>query len=410
MGKQKSLKSIPTKMTNKAPYLAVGITVGVPLAIYGLFLSLSAIPFFQRHFLYAHKFSTIWWPGVNLNEPERWGFAKNQATPFTLTTADNQTLHAWHILPLSVYHQHEATLTTQPTGSIQDITGTQNFKLLRDDPTSRLIISFHGNAGHLLQSLRPRLYHTLSSSSSTYHVLALSYRGFGHSTGSPTETGLILDAATAIDFAIKTAGIPPSRIVLLGHSLGTAVASGVSELYTLREGVDFAGVVLVAAFSTLPKMLSGYSIAGFVPVLRPLVWWPWLLEKVMDRVVDKWDSAGRWGRIVKEVKKGERRLRLSLVHAKNDWDIPCHEDDKLFRAAIGGLVEDERVVEEDGEWFEQEKEARTVRQGKDAFVSTWSEADVEVRQELVPWGGHNDVAFSAPVLLAIMRAFDNDGS
>ncbi|KAK4227313.1 Monoacylglycerol lipase ABHD12 [Podospora fimiseda] len=402
MANKKIPKPVSSKMTNKAPYLAVGITAAVPLAIYSLFLGLAAIPFFQRHFLYAHKFSTIWLPGTNLNKPEKWGFAKNQATPFTLTTPDNQTLYAWHILPLSVYHEHEATLTAQPTGLSQDITTTENFKLLRDDPSAKLIISFHGNAGHLLQTFRPRLYHTLSSSN--YHVLALSYRGFGHSTGSPTENGLILDAATAITFALKTAGIPPSRIVLLSHSLGTAVASGASELFTIREGVDFAGVVLVAPFSSLPTMLSGYSIAGFVPVLRPLAWWPWGLKKVMDRVVDKWDSAGRWGRIVKEVADGGRRLRLSLVHAKNDWDIPCHEDDKLFRAAVGALIGDEG----DHEWFEREKEARTVSNGKDAFVSTWRERDVEVRQELVPWGGHNDVAFSAPVLLAIMGAFDED--
>ncbi|KAK4464329.1 Alpha/Beta hydrolase protein [Cladorrhinum samala] len=399
-------------MTNKAPYLAVGLVVGVPLAIYGLFLGLAAVPFFQRHFLYAHKFSTIWLPGTDLNDPQRWGFAKNQATPFTLTTADNQTLHAWHILPLSTYQQHESSLVSQPTGLSNDITTTQNFKLLQDDPSAKLIISFHGNAGHLLQSLRPRLYHTLSDSN--YHVLALSYRGFGLSTGSPTEAGLIIDAATAVNFAVQTAGIPPSRIVLLGHSLGTAVASGVSELSTAaREGADFAGVVLVAPFSSLPTMLSGYSIAGYLPVLRPLVWWPWLLDRVMDRVVDKWDSAGRWGRIVREIIKahGEggrrrRRLRLSLLHARNDWDIPCHEDDKIFRAAVGGLLQDGR--EADDEWFKREKEARTERLGTDAFVSTWKEGDVEIRQELVPWGGHNDVAFSAPVMLAIMRCFDTE--
>lgn len=113
----------------------------------------------------------------------------------------------------------------------------------------------------------------------------------------------------------------------------------------------------------------------------------------MDRVVDKWDSAGRWGRIVKEVKGHEgRRLRLSLLHARNDWDIPCHEDDKIFRAAVGSLLEDGREVDE--EWFEREKEARTKRTGTDAFVSTWREGDVEIRQELVPWGGKRSFRFS----------------
>lgn len=62
-------------------------------------------------------------------------------TPFSLTTADNQTLYAWHVLPLPLYAQHEAALSSQPTGFSHDITATLNFRLLRDDPTSKLIIS-----------------------------------------------------------------------------------------------------------------------------------------------------------------------------------------------------------------------------------------------------------------------------
>lgn len=194
---------------------------------------------------------------------------------------------------------------------------------------------------------------------------------------------------------MRTAGVPPSRIVLLGHSLGTAVASAAAELFTLHEeGTgeegeeveegwwDFAGVVLVAGFSSLPAMLSGYAIAGWLPVLRPLTWWPWLLGKVMGRVVDRWDSAGRWTKVVAKVKRRGGRLRLSLVHARDDWDIPCHEDDKLFRAAVEGLA-----GEMDDERFGGEKKRRMLVKGKDSFVATWREGDVVVHQELFPHGG-----------------------
>ncbi|TDZ13582.1 hypothetical protein C8035_v004496 [Colletotrichum spinosum] len=47
--------------------------VVAPLGLYFTFLALGATPFFQRHFLYAHKINTLWWRDVN--EPERWGFA-----------------------------------------------------------------------------------------------------------------------------------------------------------------------------------------------------------------------------------------------------------------------------------------------------------------------------------------------
>jgi pimeloyl-ACP methyl ester carboxylesterase len=134
--------------------------------------------------------------------------------------------------------------------------------------------------------VRPQHYLSLTSHT-PYHLLTVDYRGFGRSTGSPTEHGLILDAAAVINWAVHTAGVAPSRIVLVGQSLGTAVACGAAELFTLQEGVDFAGIVLVAGFSTLPKMLSGYAIAGWLPVLRPLTYWPWLLDKFVGRVVDK---------------------------------------------------------------------------------------------------------------------------
>jgi hypothetical protein len=85
--------------------------------------------------------------------------------------------------------------------------------------------------------------------------------------------------------------------------------------------------------------------------------------------------------VVRSVRAQGGRLRLSMVHAKDDWDIPSHEDDKLFRAAVEGLVGD---AEEE---FAEEKDRRTVVRGKDSFVSTWSEGDVVIRQELVRYGG-----------------------
>jgi hypothetical protein len=72
-----------------------------------------------------------------------------------------------------------------------------------------------------------------------------------------------------------------------------------------------------------------------------------------------------------------------MLHAKDDWDIPAHEDDKLFKAAVEGLVGGRM----DGEGFEVEKKRRTVVRGKHSFVAAWEEEDVLVRQELVPHGG-----------------------
>ncbi|RKU41314.1 hypothetical protein DL546_004224 [Coniochaeta pulveracea] len=385
-------------------YWTAALPVGVPLVLYGLFLGLASSPFFQRHFLYAHKINTLWW--TDTNRPQHWGFAKNQVTPFSLATVDGESLYAWHVLPLPLYSKHEAELVAQSSGLVENIQQTLNFRLLREDPNARLVLFFHGNAGHVAQHIRPSFYHVLTDTS-TYHILAVDYRGFGHSSGSPTEEGLILDASATVDWAVHVAGVSPDRIVLLGHSLGTAVVSAVAERYA-HTGIDFAGVVLAAAFSSLPTMLSGYAIAGYLPILRPLAAFPELLTRVLGFVVDDWDSAARLTRLVRAVKARNGRLNLSLVHARNDWDIPYHEDDKLFAAAVGGFLAESQVT--DAENFASQKEEKTLRLGDDAFVSSWSHGGIEIRQELFPYGGHNDVLMYAPVSLAIIRSFGLDGT
>ena len=188
---------------------------------------------------------------------------------------------------------------------------------------------------------------------------------------------------------MKVAGIPSSQIVILGHSLGTAVASSIVESFAKR-GVDFAGVTLVAGFSSLPTMLAGYSIGGVLPVLAPLRATPWLLEKAMNCVVDKWMSADRLRETVRAVKERNGRLNLQLIHAENDCDIPCIEDDKLFAAAVSGLRgngDEGEAQQLDDKTFAREKEARTVYSGKDAFVATWEDGNIAIRQELHPTGG-----------------------
>jgi abhydrolase domain-containing protein 12 len=176
---------------------------------------------------------------------------------------------------------------------------------------------------------------------------------------------------------------------------------------------------LVSGFSSLPTMLSHYAISGYVPIMLPFRVWPWLLHQVMRVIVDKWESANRLREITQIVKARNGRLRLHLVHAKNDWDIPCHEDDKLFAGAVGGLVgEGQRLSDER---LASEKLAKTANRGKHSFVTTWADGDIVIRQELFPHGGehsradtmrretdilgHNDVMFYAPVLAAVMKSF-----
>lgn len=182
-----------------------------------------------------------------------------------------------------------------------------------------------------------------------------------------------------VNWTLTVAGIPPDRVVLLGQSLGTAVVSGVAERY-VSKGVEFAGIILVSGFSDLALMLSEYRVAGLFPVLAPFRSFPTLLQYLRSFVVDKWRSDIRLASLVRNTKE---RLRLTLIHAKNDPDIPWTQDNKLFRAAVNEAVK----ISEEAE-FDTWKESRTVHRGNDSFVATWeSGPNMVIRQELVPFGG-----------------------
>lgn len=71
--------------------------------------------------------------------------AENQITPFNFTTPDDETLYAWHVMPLGLYAKHEEEMLQQPSGLVEDITKAKAFDLLTSDPEARLIISCRYN-------------------------------------------------------------------------------------------------------------------------------------------------------------------------------------------------------------------------------------------------------------------------
>lgn len=64
----------------------------------------------------------------------------NQVTPFKLDTSDGERLYAWHLLPLPLYLQNEASLAARVPGFADDVTTTESFRLLKHDPEARLVL------------------------------------------------------------------------------------------------------------------------------------------------------------------------------------------------------------------------------------------------------------------------------
>lgn len=215
-------------------------------------------------------------------------------------------------------------------------------------------------------------------STSHIHILAVDYRGYGYSTGFPTEGGVITDGIATVAWALEVAQIPPERIVIIGHSLGTAVSSAVAEHFALK-GVEFAGIVLIAGFTDVPTLLTSYAIGGWIPILSPLRGYPSLQNIFRGYIVDKWPSIIRLANFVRISK----RVRLFLIHAKDDHEIPYANSDALFAAAANATTSGM-----DMDLLTKMKARTTVDMGNGAAMSTWTSGDDKIiREQVLSHGG-----------------------
>lgn len=150
------------------------------------------------------------------------------------------------------------------------------------------------------------------------------------------------------------------------------MSSAVAEKFSRERGVDFAGIVLVATFSSLPTMLANYSLGGLLPLLKPLNICPPLLRFFLRFVVDKWKTLDRLAALTAQNRERNGTLRVSIIHAADDKDIPCVESAKIFEAMARASVGDHM----DGSKFLETKKARTEVRGEKAFKIVWNENDI----------------------------------
>jgi abhydrolase domain-containing protein 12 len=291
------------------------MSIAVLVRLYASLLALLTTSKFQAYVVYMHKIQVTWFK--DLDVPETFGFLRNQVTPFSITTSDDEKLYAWHILPVELYRKHELSLAEEPIGFVSDVTSRLAFKLLRDNPDARLILHMHGAAGTVGSGYRVSNYWALSAGQpGKIHVLTFDYRGFGRSSGMPTENGLILDALEVANWAMNVAGIPPSRILIFGQSMGTAVSLAVSEHLALQSPpVVFSGTVLVAPFVDVTTLVSTCRIVGIILVISPLAQFPVVFRYLQRFIRDKWSSKGRIEEYVRANEANGERYRLTLIHA-----------------------------------------------------------------------------------------------
>ncbi|KAL4900387.1 hypothetical protein BDW74DRAFT_188236 [Aspergillus multicolor] len=370
--------------------------------LYAVLLGLLTTPTFQSHVVYLHALQMTWFK--DLNVPETFGFLKNQVTPFAITTGADQQLYAWHVLPIELYRKHELALTAEPTGFVSDITSRLAFRLLRDDPEARLVIHLHGAGGTVASGYRVPNYRALSAGHpGKIHVLTFDYRGFGRSKGKPSEAGLIEDALAVTYWAMDAAGIPASRIVVFGQSMGTAAAIAVSHHFASQSPPTvFTGTVLVAPFVNVPTLVATYRVAGTLPILSPLRRVPALFNYLLRFIRDKWLTNERITQMVRLNEVNAEKYRLTIVHAEDDWDIPSHHSELLFWHAVNGSIPVGITYED----LEYKKMESRVNLGAAGTIMEWRTDYGVIREEILKSGLH-DVVMGYPIVtMAVMRHFE----
>jgi fermentation-respiration switch protein FrsA (DUF1100 family) len=190
------------------------------------------------------------------------------ALPFEevrIATADGETLHGWFV-PAS-----DARAT---------------------------VLFLHGNAGSIVHRLDwLPMFQRLRLS-----ALLVDYRGFGQSTGRPSEAGTHADADAAWRHLTEDRRIPPGRIVVFGESLGGAVAA------QLAARVDPAALVLHSAFTSAPDLAADL--------------YPFLPARLLTRY--RYDTLDA----VKAL-----RCPLLVAHSPRDEIIPVAHGRRLYDAA-----------------------------------------------------------------------------
>lgn len=176
----------------------------------------------------------------------------------------------------------------------------KGFEITCADTNGYWVLFLHGNSGNISDMTHPERAKFYNEHG--YNVLIIDYRGFGESTGTPSENGLYIDAMAAFDYLSVVKGVPNNRIIIHGWSLGSGVAS------KLASEVKCKALILEGAFTSVPAV--GERLYPFIPAR--------LISK------NKFDTESRIDKI---------NCGVLFLHAYDDQQIPYDMSETLYAKA-----------------------------------------------------------------------------
>ncbi|XP_069495056.1 protein ABHD12B isoform X2 [Ambystoma mexicanum] len=263
-----------------------------------------AIPFILRLFpvllakvIYLNMLKAPFF--VDLQQP---GLLLNHTTNFYLAPEDGIIVGIWHTVPER--REEEARGQSQEwfSASLSD--------------NSPAIIYLHGNAGTRAAGHRIQLMKVLSGAG--FHVLALDYRGYGESTGDPSEEGLTTDAVHLYEWVKERKRKGP--VCFWGHSLGSGVATNAAKLLE-EKGTPVDAVILEAPFTNIRDAVASNPFAKLYRVFPGFEYF-FLDVPALNNIFFPND---------KNVKM--LSSPLLILHAEDDHIVPVEMGTKLYEIA-----------------------------------------------------------------------------
>ena len=175
-----------------------------------------------------------------------------------------------------------------------ELLGWFHNKNLKDYKT---ILYLHGNAG----KLENRIHKLNHFKDINVNFLIIAWRGFSGNNGSPSEKGLYEDGKSAISWLIDK-GVKEENIVIYGESLGTGVATHLSQ------NKNFAGIILETPFTSMVDAAKNFY--PYIPV--------GLLLK------DKFDNKNK----IKNI-----NVPVLIMHGEADQIVPYAMGKKMYEIA-----------------------------------------------------------------------------
>ncbi|KAG2034759.1 alpha/beta-hydrolase [Suillus americanus] len=277
-----SLPSLESFAKGTAATVAGVATLGCGLLYYG-----------QNYLIYPSAFP----PGSRTEVPVPKDFGL-EYEDLPLVTEDGFTLRCYLLMQRTeISNSHAARIDYADQQTHEEFASTR--------PT---VLMFHGNGGnHGHRIPLAKVFYVKMRC----NVLMLSYRGYGHSEGSPSESGetpcIRIDAQTALNYLASHPYLKNTSVILYGQSIGGAVAIDLAS----RNSSKIAALILENTFTNLPRL-----VPKALPLLGPL---SFLCHQ-------KWDSASKIPLI-------PRSMPILMLSGVRDEVVPREHMQELWQIA-----------------------------------------------------------------------------